>query len=329
MKKIYIALLILSTFFLTSCFDGGEAENRAYVLAIGIDKTDTAEMDYTFQYALPLNIDTAENETLKCETVQATNIYSASDIFNSNISKEINFSHLKLLVFDQNVAYDGLERFKPMLLSNTDILPSACITISKESAKEYLGNVFSPLELNPAKYYNFAFDEKNSPFSEAFYIKNIFEKTDYVIPFTNEGAVVFKDHKAVSTLDSSEIPYYKLLAGTMNKFTIDYTGQGFSCVVLQESKPTITIDKDNMNVYITLHLKLSLYGNPPKNAKELIHTKIKQKCLNIIKKAQNKNTDIFNFETTFRPHFLTLPQFEAFNFKEKYQEIYFDIRFKS
>ncbi len=328
MKKFLLAVLVFSTFLLTSCFDGAETENRAYVVAIGIDKTQTKELSYTFQYALPLNIDSTEDESLKCETINATNIYSASDIFNSHISREINFSHLKLIVFNENVASDGLERFKPMLLSNTDILPSACITISKEPAQEYLENVFSPLELNPAKYYNFAFDEKNSPFSEAFYIKNFFEKTDYVIPFTKEGAVVFKDHKAVSTLEDNEIPYYKLLAGTMNKFTIDFTGQGFSCVAVQEKKPSIRIDKNNLNVFITLHLKLSFYGNPPKNAKALTETKIKQKCLNIINKAQNKNTDILNIATAFRPHFSTLHQYEAFNFQEKYQEIYFDIIIK-
>lgn len=328
MKKYFVLILFILSIFLVSCANNTEADNKAYVVAIGLDENEQDGFDYTFQYALPLNISNADGETLKCKTISSTNIYSATDIFNTDISKEINLSHLKLIVFNEKLAFKGLENFKPLLLSNTEILPSTCITVSKTSAKSYLENVSSPLELNPAKYYNFAFDEKNSPFSEAFYITNLFEKSDYIIPFTDGGAVVFKDHTAISTLEAVDVPYYKLLAGTMNKFTIDFTGQGFSCVITQEKKPFINVDKDNLNVYITLFLKQELFGTPPKNAKELVDAKIKQKCLNILKKAQIKNADILNIKATFRPHFLTLPQYEAFDFQQKYPEIYFDILIK-
>ena len=328
MKKFVFLTLILSVFLLSSCINNTEADNKAYVVAIGLDENEQGSLDYTFQYALPLNISKSEGEPLSCKTISATNIYGACDMFNADISKEINLSHLKLIVFNESIAFNGLESFKPMLLSNTEILPSTCMTISKSSAKEYLENVSSPLELNPAKYYNFAFDEKNSPFSEAFYIKNFFEKSDYVIPFTDEGAVVFKNHKAISTLEENDLPYYKLLAGTMNKFTIDYTGKNFSCVITQRKKPFIKVDKDNLNVFITLYLKQDLFGTPPKNANTLVETKIKQKCLNIIKKSQSKNADILNIKAAFRPHFSTLAQYEAFNFQEKYPQIYFDISIK-
>jgi hypothetical protein len=321
-------LLTVLCILLTSCTSNTEADNKAYVVAIGIDENKNHGFDYTFQYALPLNISKSEDEPLTCKTISSTNIYSACDMFNADISKEINLSHLKLIVFNESLAFNGLESFKPMLLSNTEILPSACITISKTDAKDYLENVSSPLELNPAKYYNFAFDEKNSPFSEAFYITNFFEKSDYVIPFTDEGAIVFKDHKAISILSENELPYYKLLAGTMNKFTIDFTARGFSCVITQRKKPFIKVDKNNLNVFITLYLKQELLGSPPKNANALVETKIKQKCLNIIKKSQKKNADILNIKATFRPHFLTIPQYEAFDFQQKYPEIYFDVLIK-
>ena len=339
MKKILAFLIIFSTLFLTSCFDSKEVDNMVYVVAIGTDKEDDGQYSYTFQYALPLNISkgsSGDGEPLQCETVTDTNIYSAIDSMSRIISKEIILSHLKLIAFSQDIAFDGLEKFKPEILSDIEILPSACVVITQGTAEDYLKNVSSPLELNPAKYYNFAFDEKNSPFIEAFYLKNFFEKSDYVIPLVyaedkkadTDGGIVFKDHKQISYLTADEIPYFKLLSGTLNSFTIDLTGQGFSAVVTQQKKPFIKVDKDNLNVYITLYLTKQIHGTPSKDADNMINNKIRTKCLNIIKKAQSKNADILNIKTAFRPHFLTLDQFETFNFYEKYPEIYFDVKIK-
>ena len=339
MKKILAFLIIFSTLFLTSCFDSKEVDNMVYVVAIGTDKEDDGQYSYTFQYALPLNISkgsSGDGEPLQCETVTDTNIYSAIDSMSRIISKEIILSHLKLIAFSQDIAFDGLEKFKPEILSDIEILPSACVVITQGTAEDYLKNVSSPLELNPAKYYNFAYDEKNSPFIEAFYLKSFFEKSDYVIPLVyaqdkkadTDGGIVFKDHKQISYLTADEIPYFKLLSGTLNSFTIDLTGQGFSAVVTQQKKPFIKVDKDNLNVYITLYLTKQIHGTPSKDADNMINNKIRTKCLNIIKKAQSKNADILNIKTAFRPHFLTLDQFETFSFYEKYPEIYFDVKIK-
>ncbi len=335
MKKLLLFLLVLGTMLLTACFDSREVDNMVYVVAIGADEDEFGQLSYTFQYALPLNISkgsSGDEEPLQCETVKGADIYTAMDSFNRIISKEITLSHLKLIAFSENLAVKGLERFKTGILSNVEILPSACVVITKDKAEDYLKNSFSSLELNPAKYYNFAFDEKNSPFIEAFYLKSFFEKSDYVIPLVSkadtEGGIIFKDHALCGVLSAEEIPYLKLLSGTLNKLTVDFTGQGFSAVVTQQRKPSVKVEKDNLNVYITLYLTKEIHGTAPKDADNMVNNKIRNKCLNIIKKAQTKNSDILNIKAVFRPRFLNLDQLEAFDFYKKYPDIYFDVIIK-
>ena len=110
MKKRLIALVLLSSFFLSGCYDYIEPNDLAYVVAVGIDKgTNENLFNYTLQFARPTQISGGSSEeggsgekTIGTVKVEAPSIYSAVNVANHVISKTFTLSHTKIIVISVN-----------------------------------------------------------------------------------------------------------------------------------------------------------------------------------------------------------------------------------
>ncbi len=69
------------------------------------------------------------------------------------MGKQINMSHCKIIVFSEELAYQGISDEIYTLINDTQIRPSANIMISKCSAKYYLKQTKPELESSIFKYY--------------------------------------------------------------------------------------------------------------------------------------------------------------------------------
>lgn len=169
MKKIQYLLPILFLPMLSGCF-GTEPNDTAYVCAIGIDKGQEGNFDITIQFAKPTQISGGSNEEggkggeniVENILIEAPDIYSAVNIANHLVSKKFSLSHMKLIVFSEETARDGIEDVMEIISRSNEMRPDIITAVSQSSANSYLEDLKPIIDVNPAKYYQLIFENNDS-----------------------------------------------------------------------------------------------------------------------------------------------------------------------
>ncbi len=161
MKKKYfflIVFLVLCLFSLTGCYNSNGIETKAYVVALGIDIGDENPLKLSMQIAI-LNSSnekssgSSSNDSSTVLSVECSSIDSGISLINSYISKKVNLSHCKAIVFSEKLAYSGLSDVLYTLVNNIEIRPDCNVIVSKCDAYDFLNNSHPIFESSPANYY--------------------------------------------------------------------------------------------------------------------------------------------------------------------------------
>jgi len=144
---------------ITGCFDRREVDELAYVMAIGLDKGKTNDIKMTLQMAVPLAFGSGNegggegDKSVLVTTIETPSIVSGLNITNNFLSKQINLSHAKVIVFSEELAREGIQKYINSLERFRDVRGNTYLVVSKGSAEEYLRSVKPVLEVNPAKFF--------------------------------------------------------------------------------------------------------------------------------------------------------------------------------
>ncbi len=214
-RKIVIVVLctaVMST--VTGCFDQREIDDLAYPLALGLDEGVADNLRLTLQLAAPLSIGGGGGGSsgggseggggagpTSIITVDAPSIYSGLNMINNIISKEINMSHTKMIVFSKKLAEKGVEAYMHALHRGREFRPDIYITVSTDSPDQYLKAVKPTLESNPAKYYELMLGKDFTSFYptvrlNSFYYKSESDAVEPVAILTG-----LSDYKTVDDLE--------------------------------------------------------------------------------------------------------------------------------
>lgn len=153
---IFISIIIFLTAF-SSSYNALSIDKLAYVVAIGIDKSDKSNYSFSFQFTnvtSKTETGTSEKSPSIVNTVDAPSISSAINLMNTYIGKRLNLSHCKVIVFSEEIAIEGISSQIYTLMNDTQIRPSANIVVSKCSSKYYIENSKPILENLITKYYD-------------------------------------------------------------------------------------------------------------------------------------------------------------------------------
>lgn len=368
MKKkfaILIFLFLAPSIILTGCYDSREVDNMAYVTAIGVDKGTNENLKFTLQFAVPLNISGGIETGEKSEggkspldnmTIEADTLYSAIDYANNSISKQVNVAHCKLLVFSDELAKEGLNKYSNMLLKGKDFRPNTFVAASIGEAGEYLKHISSQLELNPTRYYELIFDKEYSAFTPTTYIKDYLsnsesQEIETVMPLalvvTDEtgenpqsqinGMAIFKDNKMVGTATGEETTLYKMLNGTYHHshFTIQTQDNKTVYALTQNRKPKINVtlkgDTPNISVWLDLSGELisaqeAVLKNTQESEAEVIAV-LESQAEDFLKKtATIYDSDIIGFGKYAKRNFWTESEWNDYRWNEKYQNAEFNVQ---
>lgn len=163
-KNFLIIILTLSTFLLTGCYNKKELDNLAYVIALGADIGSGDELNITYQIAVPVKISSDSGKTGEenyiTHTVTANSLFTGNSKVNSLTSKEVNLSHVKLIVYSEELAKQDLSGHINSLVSNVAIRPKTTVALCKGKAKDFLENITPNLEASPARYYELLFESQ-------------------------------------------------------------------------------------------------------------------------------------------------------------------------
>lgn len=133
----------------------------AYVTALGIDIAENNMLSLTFQISIPESSSSSgsgssQSSKSECTTVQCSSINSGISLANSYISKQINLSHCKVIVFSEEIASKGLNNFIDTLSNNIEIRPNCNVIISRGTAKKFIEEAEPSIETLTARYYEVA-----------------------------------------------------------------------------------------------------------------------------------------------------------------------------
>lgn len=158
-KKIIALILIsiFSLFTLTGCkYENNSIENLAYVIALGIDKGEDNLLKLSFQFATPSSDSGSSGSSgsdITTTTVECSSISSGFNLMNSYISKKLNLSHCKVIIFSEELAAIGITEEVQTLINKIQIRPDSSIIISKCSASDFIENAKPNLMTLIARYY--------------------------------------------------------------------------------------------------------------------------------------------------------------------------------
>ncbi|SNS96873.1 spore germination protein KC [Anaerovirgula multivorans] len=155
-KRVELVLIILILCgLITGCYDRKELDDMAYVVGIGLDKGEANFLRITLQVAVPMQIAEGGDpeDTYFIETIEAPNLYEGLNIFNAFLSKQVNLSHVKVIVFSKALAKEGLQVYMNEIMEGREFRPSVHMVVARDSAEEYLKEIQPMLDTNPAKYH--------------------------------------------------------------------------------------------------------------------------------------------------------------------------------
>ena len=156
-RNIFVFILII---IFIIAFSGSYAalsiDNLAYVLAIGIDASTENNLEVTFQFSTtaPASESGSTEKTKTVEnSVSASSISNAINLMNSYMGRELNMSHCKVIIFSEELAYNGISDEIYTLINDTQVRLSANIIVSKCNAKDYIKSTDPQLSNLISKYY--------------------------------------------------------------------------------------------------------------------------------------------------------------------------------
>ena len=147
MKRSLALILVLMCLMLSGCRYSHEITDMAFAVALGFDKAEEGLL-ISMQFARPLSIsgngeagggessesddkDAAKNKNTTLLSVKAEDFYTALSIAENSLSKQINLSHVKLVLFSSELAQDGIGDYVTMLMKNSQLAPKPLLSPAK------------------------------------------------------------------------------------------------------------------------------------------------------------------------------------------------------
>jgi spore germination protein KC len=170
-RIISLMLIVFIALLFSGCYDRKEVDEMAYVIAIGLDKGKTNYLRMTFQIANPVALGAGgggdgggngegkggKGEDITFATVETPTIYSGLNMVNTYISKQLNLSHAKVVVFSEELAREGIGKYIHAMIRGREFREHMFVAVSRESAEDYLQSVTPKMEINPSKYFEYNF----------------------------------------------------------------------------------------------------------------------------------------------------------------------------
>ncbi len=302
-RSLFAVVLIAVCLLLCGCNYSHEITEMAFTVALGLDKGEEG-LRVSIQFARPLSIaggsseggdasggssgeesgeeTAAKNKNTTMLTIEAEDVYTALSIAENSLSKQINLSHTKLLLFSAELAKEGLGDYVTLFMKDSQFSPNTYTAISLCSAEEYIRTVNPSLEINPAKYYTLLFSKNNSDYTPATTLRDLYFNIsalgqEPVLPAANLSA---EDNLHTEDSDAVRGDYE---AGDLSKNSENRTDVSGMAVLKDGKLSQVLSSHDAMSYHILTGQLKQVYLTMPSHTQEGKHITLrltqKKKCV--------------------------------------------------
>lgn len=206
-KTLITIIVIIFIISFSSSYSSLSIDNLAFVVAMGIDASDTKNIRVTFEFVnTPSSSEgSIQNSKIVIDSVDASSVTNAINIMNAYLAKKLDLSHCKMIVFSEEVAQSGVSNYVYSLMNDVQIRPSSNIVISKCSANYYIQNSAPSLETFVTRYYDiFPKSSKYTGYMTNATIGSFFNSLacDYCNPYAILGGLTVSNAGTSSTSSS-------------------------------------------------------------------------------------------------------------------------------
>lgn len=297
-RLILISAIVVYVSLLCGCYDYSEPNDMVYATAIGIDVGTQNNKEITLQYAKAADINSGAEgggDILGTVTVTAPTVYSAVSMANHTMSKRFSLSHVKLIVFSEETAREGVEDFANLISGSDELRPYIFTAVSSGSARKYLESVQPGMEINPIKYYEMIYNGDDSAYMPYMdtqtFCADIRSESDMVLPIASAnysvgegtynqydifgygsaygdtensdgvmGMALFSGDKLTGMCGGAETELYNMLSGNFHTghaaFYDTARGNTISVLLQRARKPRIRADIKGENPKVDIDLYL-------------------------------------------------------------------------
>ncbi len=353
MKRLLYLPIIICILF-SSCTSMHEVDDYAYMIALGVDTNNEGKLLLTYSFANSLSIggssgsgengESSSDSSLLNISLLADDVFEGIDMLNKSLSKSVEMSHLKLIVFSKEIAKSGLKDYLNDFMLDMSVRPRIIMAISDVPPKDYLDNLKMSFEVNPEKYLNDIFKDNTSSLVTKCTMNEFYNNinSSNIVPLVTvntkeeksliSGMCVFKKDRLKEIYTDTDIVCHKVLNGKLKttNYTITQNNSTISYELNQDTPPKIkVITNDNgpyINITIPIDCKIKSHSAndliPDKALENDLETKLRQY---LHKSSKTLNTDIEHFEKYAKRSFLTLNDFDEYRWSEKYKNATFNI----
>lgn len=216
-------------------------DNLAYVIAIGVDISSNNNYTFSFQFtprdsSSKTDSGSSSKKSSIVNTIEAPSLYSAINLLNSYLAREVNLSHCKIIVISEEIALNGVSEQIYTLMNDPQVRPSTNIIICKNKAQNYIENSVPVLENLITKYYEI-FPSSNK-YSGYIYNANLGDFFNQLVsntgePFAILGGVNNSESNDIFDENADEIGNIK---STQTTFTGLRTSENIGIAVFKGDK---------------------------------------------------------------------------------------------
>lgn len=350
MKYKYIVLILILTLFITGCSnkDGVEINKREYIFAVGIDKSEKNDSEYTFTAEVPIISTGSENKRY----VMSQNSDNLTAFYYNNIfttEKIISDSLMQVIVLGEDVAKnpDSIKRLFDEIERSPQINRKVKLVVAKSKASDIInyeikdnplvGRYISEFLIKLKKLSiqsTYSFDEAAvdlQGFGKAL-IPSVEVKVDRV---AIDGAAVIKDYKLIGYIDHVENRLLSLLTKG------EASGMTELSVFINEIPVTLTVEdvvvsqmidlkeeKLNVTYYVTISCNASAYDMTKTDISDKEF--IRKLCNEVNNKVSTRTTElIYKMQKTYQMDMLKIKEdlmkykkADYDKIKDKYDDIF-------
>ena len=156
---IKLGFILAVIFMVTGCWGAREIDEAAYPLVLGIDPgpgknliISVAIANITTGSAVSSGAQSLSGIKTRVFTTEAPSIFTGLTAINTILERQISLGHLKMVVFSEALARQGVDEFFDVLTRWRQFRRTIYIGVSKGEARNIVNAVIPPSEDNPNKF---------------------------------------------------------------------------------------------------------------------------------------------------------------------------------